>query len=89
MIEEVRQHYKQRMEEQRRRMEEINSQNESLSTEMVNIQASFVENSSVKENRIVQLQNDMRVVKEEWEKRCHEIEHGLQQEIVSEFCMKN
>ena len=50
--------------------------------EVANLKELLNENKIMSENKIVQLQNDMRVVKEEWEKKCYELEHGFQREIV-------
>jgi len=82
MVEEIKQQYKQKLDDQKKRLDDVTQLNESLTTELTSLKELFNETKSSSENRIAQLQNDMRVVKEEWEKKCQELEYTFQKETV-------
>lgn len=82
MIEEVKQKYKVKTEELKRRLEEATSTNESLKNEIFNLSSELKTTRLNSEKLVVQFQSDLKLVKNEWYKKCQEIEIKSQKELV-------
>ena len=82
MIEEVKQKYKAKIEELKRKLEETTSANESLKNEVYSLSSEIEASRLNSENLVAQFQSDLKLVKNEWHKKCQEIELRAQKELV-------
>lgn len=82
MIEEVKSKYQEKLEEQKAKVDEALAANEGLRNEIVTLKEENEELIANHERIVGQLHSDMRIIKEEWERKCQEIALNLQKEIV-------
>ena len=89
MIEEMKVKYKRRIEEQNNKIEEINILNEKSRKEIAVLQKESSESRSKYDAAVVQHKNDLKYVKDEWERKCQNFALQSQNELVSLFSTKS
>ena len=85
MVDDVREKYLKIVEDQKNKIEELTQTNDNLNNEVSSLRNELDENKINSDNIIAQLQHDMRIIKEEWERRCQDIESNYQTELVKNF----
>ncbi len=83
IIEEMKEKFRGKIEEQMAQIKELATINETLAKEGAELREELDENKLNCEKIIALMKNDMRVIKNEWEKRCQEIELGSEKTIVN------
>jgi len=82
MIEEMKEKFRLRIEEQMTQIKELTIVNEDLVREGTLLREELDESKLNCEKIIALMKNDMRVIKNEWEKRCQEIELASERTVV-------
>ncbi len=85
MVEEVKKKYKEKMTDLKKQITDLQELNDSLSNDLTNMKYQIDENRANHDKIVSQLQNDMKVIKNEWEKKCQEIDLNAQRNIVFEL----
>ena len=81
-IDDLRAKYKSKMAELKDRNDQLSQDNDSLLNEVQSLRYQMDDNKMVHEKTVSQLQNDMKVIKNEWEKKCQEIDLSSQRNMV-------
>jgi hypothetical protein len=89
MIEEVKKKYKEKMDDLKKQITDLQELNDSLSNDLTNMKYQLDENKANHEKIVSQLHNDMKVIKTEWEKKCQEIDLNAQRNIVFSVFLQN
>lgn len=82
MIEEMKEKFRIKLEEQMTQIKELTIMNEDLVKEGVVLREELEESKLNCEKIIALMKNDMRVIKNEWEKRCQEVELASERAVV-------
>ena len=82
MMEEMKGKYKVKIEEQMAQIMDLQALNENLTKDVVALKEELEESKMNCEKIIALMKNDMRVIKNEWEKRCSEVEHNAELAMV-------
>jgi regulator of replication initiation timing len=82
LIEQVKTKYKNKSGEYKRKIQELIEANESLAHENNSNKQNLIESKAKHEKIISQMQNDMKMIKSEWEKKCQEIDLNSQRVLV-------
>ncbi len=85
MVDEVKRKYKDKIAELKKQMAELTEVNESLNAEVNNWKYQLDDAKNTHERVVSQLQNDMKVIKNEWDKKCQEIDLSSQRTIVNDL----
>lgn len=64
------------------KIEEFKQNNDALTAEITSLKHLMEERKTTYENTVASLQNDMKIIKTEWEKKCQETELNSQRAIV-------
>lgn len=83
MMEEMKGKYKVKIEEQMAQIMDLQTLNENLTKDVAVLKEELEESKMNCEKIIALMKNDMRVIKNEWEKRCQEVEHNAEITMVS------
>lgn len=83
MMEEMKIKFKIKAEEQMTQIMDLTVVNENLVKELASLKEELDESKLNCEKIIALMKNDMRVIKNEWEKRCQEVELSSERTIVS------
>ena len=82
MMEEMKGKYKVKIEEQMTQIMDLQSLNENLIKDVNMLKEELEESKMNCEKIIALMKNDMRVIKNEWEKRCQELELTSERNMV-------
>ena len=82
MVERIKEQYQAKIEEQNAQMIEFSLVNEGVLRENAELKAALEESKLNLDKVIALMKNDMRVIKNEWEKRCQEVELTAEKNMV-------
>jgi len=83
MIEEMKEKFRVKIEEQMTQIRDLTLTNEDLVKEGTTLREELTESKLNCEKIIALMKNDMRVIKNEWEKRCQEVELASERTVVT------
>jgi predicted nucleic acid-binding Zn-ribbon protein len=82
MVDEVKRKYKDKIADLKKQIADLTEANDSLNSEVGNWKYQLEDSKNNHERIVAQLQNDMKVIKNEWDKKCQEIDLSSQRTIV-------
>lgn len=75
--------YKGKTLKHKQKIEELEAINHDLGQEVATLRGELNESKAANEKLSSQVENNIKMIKNEWEKKCHEIELGSQKAIVN------